>query len=80
VAPEPTAARHAVEHDGVGMGWVAGGDQAHVVASLLEHLIGKETERKALGSEVLHLYREVNLIYSFRKSSRPCSIWRGLRS
>ena len=25
----------------------------------------REAERKALGAEVLHLYREINLIYSF---------------
>jgi sigma-B regulation protein RsbU (phosphoserine phosphatase) len=35
------------------------------VATLLDHLVTKEIERKALGSEVLHLYREINLIYSF---------------
>jgi sigma-B regulation protein RsbU (phosphoserine phosphatase) len=35
------------------------------VADLLEHLIAREAERKALGAEVLHLYREINLIYSF---------------
>ena len=65
VAPGPAASRHAVAHEGVGIGWVVGGDQLNVVAALLEHLIGHETERKALGAEVLHLYREVNLIYSF---------------
>ena len=35
------------------------------IASLLQHLVAKEVERKALGAEVLHLYREINLIYSF---------------
>ncbi|MFM8534434.1 MAG: PP2C family protein-serine/threonine phosphatase, partial [Acidimicrobiia bacterium] len=28
-------------------------------------MVAKESERKSLGAEVLHLYREVNLIYSF---------------
>ena len=32
---------------------------------MLGHLAGREVERKALGSEVLNLYREINLIYSF---------------
>ena len=35
------------------------------MATLLEHLVAREVERKALGAEVLHLYREINLIYSF---------------
>ena len=32
---------------------------------MLGHLAEREVERKALGSEVLNLYREINLIYSF---------------
>ena len=36
-----------------------------MVARLLEHLLAKEVERRALATEVLNLYREVNLIYSF---------------
>ena len=32
---------------------------------MLDHLVARETEKKALGAEVLHLYREINLIYSF---------------
>ncbi len=58
-------ARYPVALDGQTLGWVSGGPQAETVASLLALLAGKEAERKALGSEVLHLYREVNLIYSF---------------
>jgi serine phosphatase RsbU (regulator of sigma subunit) len=59
------AARHAVTHDGANVGWVSGPAQTSALAGLLGHLISKESERKALGAEVLHLYREVNLIYSF---------------
>ena len=51
--------------DGEHLGWVSGGDQAEAVASLLGHLAAREAERKTLANEVLHLYREVNLIYSF---------------
>ena len=40
-------------------------DRAAAVAALLGHLTAQEGERKALGAEVLHLYREINLIYSF---------------
>src|SRR5215217_6886127 len=57
--------RHPIGLEGSNVGWVSGEPQARVLATLLAHLLSKETERKALGSEVLHLYREVNLIYSF---------------
>jgi len=57
--------RWPVTLEGEQLGWVSGGDQAEAVASLLSHLVALEAERKTLASEVLHLYREVNLIYSF---------------
>ena len=57
--------RCAVTLDGEQLGWVSGGDQAAAVAALLGHLAAREAERKTLANEVLHLYREVNLIYSF---------------
>jgi serine phosphatase RsbU (regulator of sigma subunit) len=59
------AVRFPVTAGGASIGWVAGHDQAVVVARLLEHLLAKEVERRALATEVLNLYREVNLIYSF---------------
>ncbi len=58
-------ARHPVRHEGRQLGWVEGTASASAIAALLEHLIAREVERKALGAEVLHLYREINLIYSF---------------
>lgn len=57
--------RYPVTHAGKDIGWVNGTAHARTIASLIDHLVAKEVERKALGSEVLHLYREVNLIYSF---------------
>ena len=57
--------RFPVTYQETSLGWVAGSERARVLASLLDHLVAREAERKALGSEVLHLYREVNLIYSF---------------
>jgi phosphoserine phosphatase RsbU/P len=59
------AARCAVTLDGQHLGWVSGGPGAAAVAAVLGHLAAKEAERKTLANEVLHLYREVNLIYSF---------------
>ncbi len=58
-------ARYPITLDGTGLGWVSGSASARNVAALLDHLLSRESERKALGTEVLHLYREVNLIYSF---------------
>lgn len=57
--------RHAVRYESRDLGWVEGTDGARAVADLLEHLVAREAERKALGAEVLHLYREINLIYTF---------------
>ena len=59
------ATRFPVQHDDQPLGWVSGPASAGAVASLLDHLVAREVERKALGAEVLHLYREINLIYSF---------------
>ena len=59
------AGRFAVMHDGSCLGWVTGPQQAQLVATVLTQLVAREAERKALGSEVLNLYRELNLIYGF---------------
>jgi serine phosphatase RsbU (regulator of sigma subunit) len=64
-APDGGGARFPVLHDGASLGFVLGAEGAASIASLLKHLVAKEAERKALGAEVLHLYREINLIYSF---------------
>lgn len=65
VALHDSRERHPVALDGQTLGWVSGGPPAEAVAALLGHLAAKEAEKKTLGGEVLHLYREVNLIYSF---------------
>ena len=61
----PGIARYPVRFEDASLGWVAGPEGARAVALVLEHLLARSAERKALGSEVLHLYREINLIYSF---------------
>lgn len=40
----------------------------HQVAGVLTMLISKEGEKRKLGSEVLHLYQELNIIYSFAEN------------
>jgi serine phosphatase RsbU (regulator of sigma subunit) len=59
------AQRFPIPYETDSIGWVSGSDRASAVAALLAHLSAREGERKALGAEVLHLYREINLIYSF---------------
>lgn len=57
--------RYPVMCEGEVLGWALGPPIAAFAANLLSHLMKKEFEQKKLGSEVLHLYREVNLIYHF---------------
>lgn len=59
------AGRVAIWQDTAAIGWVRGAPHAETVARILDHVIAHEAEKKALGAEVLHLYREVNLIYGF---------------
>ena len=48
-------------------GWVSGTPAAAVeyLAQLLQRLLEQEAHKKKLGSELLHQYREINLIYTF---------------
>jgi adenylate cyclase len=47
------------------IGWVKGDDKVPVIASLVNLLVQKESEKKKIGSEVLMLYQEVNMIFNF---------------
>ena len=47
------------------IGWVKGNKKATLIASLINGWVQKELERKKLGTEVLLLYQEVNLIFNF---------------
>jgi serine phosphatase RsbU (regulator of sigma subunit) len=61
--PFKSAVRIPIESEGATLGWVTGDNKpANALAALLTHLAAKETERRALAGEVLHLYREVKLI------------------
>jgi GAF domain-containing protein len=66
VAAKESTADHArlpVEFEGTTLGFVAGPSaSANAVAVLLTHLAARESEGRALASEILHLYREVHLI------------------
>ena len=47
------------------LGWVKGDEKGIIIAGLLAHLSRKEAEKKKLGSEVLNLYQEINVIFNF---------------
>lgn len=47
------------------LGWVKGDEKSAVIAQVLDYLLNKEAERKDLGTEVLNLYKEINLIFNF---------------
>jgi len=57
--------RHPVQVNGETIGWVEGDANALPIARLLNLLVQKELERKNLGSEVLVLYQEVNMVFNF---------------
>jgi class 3 adenylate cyclase len=46
-------------------GYVKGTDNTALIASLLSLMLQKEAEKKKLGTEVLNLYQELNVIYNF---------------
>jgi adenylate cyclase len=47
------------------IGWVKGDERSIMIADLLGYLAQKELEKKKLGTEVLNLYQELNVIYNF---------------
>ncbi len=47
------------------LGWVKGKAEAAIMANLLSLMLQKEADKKKLGSEVLNLYQELNVIYNF---------------
>ncbi len=56
-------AGHPVTVQGETIGWVRGGEKAELLASWLTYQAGIELERKNLGSETLHKYKEITLLY-----------------
>jgi len=54
-----------IQSDGEIIGWVKGDEKSGMIASFVNLLVQKESEKKKLGNEVLLLYQEVNLIFNF---------------
>ena len=59
---------HPVQSDDEVIGWIKGDEKAVIIASLVSQLVQKETEKKKLGSEVLNLYQEINVIFNFTEA------------
>ncbi len=69
------ASRMPVTHADDTLGYVTGSPAAAgALASLLTHLAARETERRALAAEVLHLYREVHLIGDSSQSNSAAAV------
>ncbi|HEY1872160.1 MAG TPA: adenylate/guanylate cyclase domain-containing protein [Chitinophagaceae bacterium] len=51
--------------DGEMIGVVKGDEKANIIAAILNNSAQREIEKKKLGTEVLNLYQEINLIYNF---------------
>lgn len=64
--------RHPVEIQGEVIGWVRGDDKAHLLATLLAYHAEIEQERKELGSETLHKYKEITLLYDMADRIPAC--------
>jgi AraC-like DNA-binding protein len=60
-----SAHREAVAAHGETMGYVFGCEKAPLFAEWLSQWAAQESGRKKLGAEVLHLYREINLMFDF---------------
>lgn len=72
VASQAGYGRFPIIHDGVALGNVIGPtSRAGAVAQLLNHLAAKDSENRALASEVLHLYREIHLIEELSEQLAP---------
>ncbi|MDW3651182.1 MAG: adenylate/guanylate cyclase domain-containing protein [Bacteroidia bacterium] len=62
---EDSSEKIPVIHENETLGWVYSNSDGRSIVALLNHLLEKESEKKQMGSEVLDLYREINLIYNF---------------
>lgn len=62
---ESTLLEYPVRFENEVIGYVKGDEQVYIIGGLLDLLVQKEGEKKKLGTEVLNLYQEINLIFNF---------------
>ncbi len=61
--PDAPVDRHPIKVEGATVGWVEGPRPAGGIAAVLSYAASRETDKRALASEALDRYRELNLIY-----------------
>ena len=61
-----------IELEGESLGWVLGEGNLSPFARLLCHLAEREYEKKALGTETLERYKEINLLYTISQKMASC--------
>ena len=61
--PDAPVDRHPIKVEGATVGWVEGPRPAGAIAAVLSYAASRETDKRALASEALDRYRELNLIY-----------------
>ncbi|MEH2192905.1 MAG: ATP-binding protein [Nostoc sp.] len=61
IGEQTTENRYPVEASGEIIGWVVGGEQATLLATLLSFLAKQEAEKKVLAIELLERYQEIDL-------------------
>ena len=62
---ESALLEYPVQFENEVIGYVKGDEQVYIIGGLLDLLVQKEGEKKKLGTEVLNLYQEINLIFNF---------------
>lgn len=61
IGEQPAKNRYPIEVSGEIIGWVVGGEQATLLATLLSFLAKQEAEKKVLAKELLERYQEIDL-------------------
>jgi adenylate cyclase len=59
------AHQYSIKLDEETIGWVKGDDKVLIIHSLINLFVQKESDKKKIGTEVLMLYQEVNMIFNF---------------
>ncbi len=57
--------QNSIKLDDETIGWVKGDDKVPIIHALINLFVQKESDKKKIGTEVLMLYQEVNMIFNF---------------
>lgn len=67
-----TAQKYPITLEEEVLGWACGSDRAAVVARMITHLADREFEKRALTTETLERYKEINLLYTVAAKMASC--------